>query len=160
MRGSHAEFRAITHHCCPRYKGQHLPCSSRILSLNLLSENFLSSTYTSKSEAIMTSARYISNFLLINDDDQTGHGDDTQNSSSLTRTSQLSTNYTTSNNVGVGRVLGNFYSFCGRRLERTVNTAAHKTGHGPTATYEKIHELACTDWLVDAKTSTILETFD
>ena len=75
-------------------------------------------------------------------------GGDTQ---SVTRTSLFSTNYTTSNNIGPGRVLGNFYSYTGRNLERVVGQVAHKAGFGPTATYEKIQQLYRTEWRNDEK---------
>ena len=85
--------------------------------------------------------------LLLSYDDDSQDEDiygDTKSVSSST--SLFSTNYTMSNLVGAGRVLGNFYSFAGRRLERTVGTIAHRAGFGPSATYEKIRQAYHTSW--------------
>ena len=71
------------------------------------------------------------NFLLSTDDGIS----DAQSASS---SSLYSTNYTMSNLVGPGRVLGNLYSSLGRRLEKSVGVAAHKAGYGPSATYDAI----------------------
>ena len=81
----------------------------------------------------MASGRHSSNFLLPADDEL----NDTQ---SVTSSSFYSSNYTMSNLVGPGRVLGNLYSSLGRRLERSIGASAHKAGFGPSATYEKIQE--------------------
>lgn len=62
-----------------------------------------------------------------------------------------STNSTASNLVGPGRVLGNFYSSTGRRLERTLGGIAHRVGLGPEAVYEKICALEREDWRTDGK---------
>ena len=88
----------------------------------------------------------VDDLLLSYDDDSQDediYGDTKSVSSS---TSLFSTNYTMSNLVGAGRVLGNFYSFAGRRLERTVGTIAHTAGFGPSATYEKIRQTYHTSW--------------
>ena len=78
----------------------------------------------------MSNGKRIGNFLLSSDEMS-----DAQSASS---SSLYSTNYTMSNIVGPGRVLGNLYSCLGRRLEKTVSVAAHKAGYGPSATYEAI----------------------
>ena len=93
------------------------------------------------------SRRHSRNFLPSTD------GQPNDDAQSVTRTSLFSSNYTISNLVGTGRVLGNLYSFAGRRLERTVGTAAHKAGFGPTATYEKIRQVYYTDWKGDENES-------
>ena len=81
----------------------------------------------------MANGRHTSNFLLPADDEL----HDTQ---SVTSSSFYSSNYTMSNLVGPGRVLGNLYSSLGRRLERSIGASAHKAGFGPSATYEKIQD--------------------
>lgn len=61
----------------------------------------------------------------------TGDGPvDGDNASFSTRYS-YSTNDTMSNNVGAGRVLGNFYGKAGKRLERVLGGIAHRAGFGP-----------------------------
>lgn len=60
-----------------------------------------------------------------------------------------STSSTVSNLAGPGRVLGNFYSFTGKRLERTLGNIAHKAGFGPEAIYHKIRILYLEDWKRD-----------
>lgn len=62
-----------------------------------------------------------------------------------------STNSTASNLVGPGRVLGNFYSVTGRRLERALGGIAHRAGFGPEAIYERISTLYLEDWKKDGK---------
>ena len=64
----------------------------------------------------------------------------------ITNTSVFSTNYTMSNLPGAGRVLGNFYSFAGRQLEKTIGIVAHKAGLGPAAAYKRIRNLSCEHW--------------
>lgn len=60
-----------------------------------------------------------------------------------------STNSTVSNLVGTGRVIGNLYSFTGKRLERALGDIAHRVGLGPEAVYEKICALSQDDWRRD-----------
>ena len=79
----------------------------------------------------MSNGKRMGNFLLSTDD---GFSDAQSASSS----SLYSTNYTMSNLVGPGRVLGNLYSSLGRRLERSIGVSAHKAGYGPSATYDAI----------------------
>ena len=67
-----------------------------------------------------------------------------------------STNDTASNLPGPGRLLGNAYSYAGRRLERAVGAVVHKAGLGPNATYSKIQDLYGTEWRNDDKKSTLL----
>lgn len=62
-----------------------------------------------------------------------------------------STNSTASNLPGPGRVLGNFYSSTGKRLERTLGDLAHKAGFGPEAIYQQISTLYREDWKTDVK---------
>ena len=64
----------------------------------------------------------------------------------ITNTSVFSTNYTMSNLPGAGRVLGNFYSFAGRQLERTIGIVAHKAGLGPAAAYKRLRNSSCELW--------------
>ena len=71
--------------------------------------------------------------------------DVTRDASTGSRSSLFSTNYTMSNNIGTGRVLGNLYSYAGRHLERTVGLLAHRAGLGPNATYEKIRAIYDSD---------------
>lgn len=97
----------------------------------------------------MQSAWSPCNFLLSSDDDGTDDGD----TQSVTHTSLFSSNYTISNNIGPGRVLGNLYSYAGQNLERALGQVAHKAGFGPAATYEKIQILYQTKWRNDEKKS-------
>ena len=78
----------------------------------------------------MSNGKRIGNFLLSSDE--------MSDAQSAASSSLYSTNYTMSNLVGPGRVLGNLYSSLGRRLERSIGASAHKAGYGPTATYEAI----------------------
>ena len=91
-----------------------------------------------------------SNFLLRTDD---GPNNDNIDIQSVTNSSLYSTNYTMSNLVGQGRVLGNLYSYTGRNLEIFSSRAAHKAGFGPTATYEKIEQLYRSGWTYSGSTS-------
>ena len=70
-----------------------------------------------------------------------------------------STNDTASNLPGPGRLLGNAYSYAGRRLERVVGVVAHKAGFGPNAVYQKIQELNKIGWRNDEKKRTSFFTF-
>lgn len=72
-------------------------------------------------------------------------------SSDGTSVFSYSTNSTASNLVGPGRVLGNFYSVTGRRLERALGGIAHRAGFGPEAIYERISTLYLEDWKKDGK---------
>lgn len=65
-----------------------------------------------------------------------------------------STNSTASNLVGPGRVLGNFLSFTGKRLERTLGDMAHRAGFGPDAVFDKICALIRADWKKDGNKGT------
>lgn len=65
---------------------------------------------------------------------------------SPTTASKEKTNSTTSNLIGPGRVLGNFYSSAGKRLERALGDIAHKAGFGLEAIYQKILNLCLEDW--------------
>ena len=96
----------------------------------------------------MSYQRVLSNDDLLLSYDDDGQDDDVYGDTTTisSRTSLFSTNYTMSNLVGAGRVLGNFYSFAGRRLERTVGTIAHRAGFGPSATFEKIRQMYYTSW--------------
>ena len=71
--------------------------------------------------------------------------DVTRDASTGSRSSLFSTNYTMSNNIGTGRVLGNLYSYAGRRLEKTIGLLAHRAGLGPNTTYEKIQAIYDSD---------------
>ena len=55
--------------------------------------------------------------------------------------STFSTNYTMSNLIGAGRTLGNLYSSAGKKIEHTLNRAAHRAGYGPDAIYQKLLNL-------------------
>lgn len=57
---------------------------------------------------------------------------------SISCDSTFSTNYTMSNLVGTGRVLGNLYSAAGRRLEKVLGVVAGKIGYGPEAVYRSL----------------------
>ena len=70
-----------------------------------------------------------------------------------------STNDTASNLPGPGRLLGNAYSYAGRRLERAVGVVAHKAGFGPNAVYQKIQELNQIGWKNDNKKRTLFYIF-
>ena len=78
----------------------------------------------------MSNGKHIGNFLLSSDE--------MSDAQSAFSSSLYSTNYTMSNLVGPGRVLGNLYSSLGRRLERYIGASAHKAGYGPSATYDAI----------------------
>lgn len=81
----------------------------------------------------------------------TGDGPvDGDNASFSTRYS-YSTNDTMSNNVGAGRVLGNFYGKAGKRLERVLGGIAHRAGFGPDAIYQKVQTLYLEDWKTDSR---------
>lgn len=58
-----------------------------------------------------------------------------------------------SNLVGTGRVIGNLYSFTGKRLERALGDIAHRVGLGPEAVYDKICALSQDDWRRDNEKS-------
>lgn len=73
-----------------------------------------------------------------------------------TCTSYSSTNDTRSNLPGPGRVLGNFYSYAGRNIERAAGIIAHKAGFGPEAVYSKILDLYQTKWENDENKSMFL----
>ena len=80
-------------------------------------------------------------------------------STRATCTLYSSTNDTASNLPGPGRLLGNAYSYAGRRLERAVGVVAHKAGFGPNAVYQKIQELNKIGWRNDEKKRTSFFTF-
>lgn len=52
--------------------------------------------------------------------------------------STIGSTATGSNFTGAGRALGNIYSALGTKLERALGQFAHKSGHGPRATSERI----------------------
>ena len=101
----------------------------------------------------MSNGKRIGNFLLSSDEMS-----DAQSASS---SSLYSTNYTMSNLVGPGRVLGNLYSSLGRRLERSIGASAHKAGFEPSTAYKKIQDCCETAWsdghLVERKLSHLLQ---
>ena len=78
-------------------------------------------------------------------------------SNRYTFTFYSSTNDTASNLPGPGRLLGNVYSYAGRRLERAVGIVAHKSGFGPNATYQKMQELMQAGWKDDHKKSKLFD---
>lgn len=65
--------------------------------------------------------------------------------------SSHSTSSTTSNLIGAGRILGNFYSFTGKRLEKRLGDIAHRAGFGPEAIYQTIRALYSENWKSDKK---------
>lgn len=75
----------------------------------------------------------------------------------INSSSYYSTNDTQSNLIGTGRVLGNAYSYAGRRLERAISIIAPKFGltPRPDILYWKIQELCSMDagWMNDEKNS-------
>lgn len=83
----------------------------------------------------------------------TGHGTEGKDDAS---TYSYSTNSTTSNLVGPGRVLGNFCSSAGKRLERTLGDIAQKAGFGPEAIYQKIRDLCLEDWMANNEKGEII----
>lgn len=54
---------------------------------------------------------------------------------------------TQSNLPGLGRNLGNLYSYLGLKIENILSVAAVKTGRGPRQTAKKIRQLAQQDCL-------------
>lgn len=80
-------------------------------------------------------------------------GDSTIEDDKVSVSSQFtfSTNYTMSNLAGPGRVLGNLYSFTGRRLEKTLADIAHRAGFGPEAIFQKIRDLYSENWKRDTR---------
>ena len=52
-----------------------------------------------------------------------------------------SSNETEDDLPGLGRTLGNIYSFLGNRLETALATIAVRTGHGPGATFMEIKRI-------------------
>ena len=80
-------------------------------------------------------------------------------SNRYTFTFYSSTNDTASNLPGPGRLLGNAYSYAGRRLERAVGVVAHKAGFGPNAVYQRIQELNQIGWKNDEKKRTLFYIF-
>ena len=69
--------------------------------------------------------------------------------------SYYSANYTQSNLAGTGRVLGNFYSYIGKRVERLTGIVVQKVGVRPKSDiiYEQIRELYQAEWLNNEKKS-------
>lgn len=70
--------------------------------------------------------------------------------------SSYSTNSTTSNLIGVGRTLGNFYSFTGKHLEKRLGDFAHRAGFGPEAIYQTIRALYSENWKNDKKKGEVI----
>lgn len=68
-----------------------------------------------------------------------------------------STNSTVSNLVGTGQVLGNVYSYTGKRLERALGDIAHRVGFGPEAIYVKICSLGWEDWIRDDEKGNVIQ---
>ena len=71
--------------------------------------------------------------------------------------SSFSTNYTMTNLVGAGRVLGNLYVILGRYLERILGEAAYSAGFGPDAIFERITQLYYDGWRDDRNKSESLQ---
>ena len=69
----------------------------------------------------------------------------------------FSSNYTMTNLVGAGRVLGNFYVTVGRYLERILGEAAYSAGFGPDAIFERITQLYYDGWRDDRNKSESLQ---
>ena len=72
---------------------------------------------------------------------------DTLSPDNYSSISTFSTNYTMSNLIGAGRTLGNLYSSAGKKIEHTLNRAAHRAGYGPDAIYQKLLNLRFKTWV-------------
>lgn len=59
--------------------------------------------------------------------------------------SSIPSTATASDLPGPGRLLGNFYSWLGNKLENAINSIAEKRGHGPMAIEDRIRLNDCFD---------------
>lgn len=66
---------------------------------------------------------------------------------------QESTNETASDLPGAGRIVGNLYSFLGKKVERILNSIAEKRGHGPGNAAERIR--SSREWCYDWRSETV-----